>query len=92
MLGTEDDLLVDTFNCRSVNFLSIAEPAAGEKVRCLAKARYHQTERPATVEVIGGGLVKVTLDEAVKGVSPGQSAVFYDENGCVVGGGIIVRD
>ena len=92
VLGTEDDLLVDTFNCRSVNFLSIAEPAAGEKVRCLAKARYHQTERPATVEVISGGLVKVTLDEAVKGVSPGQSAVFYDENGCVVGGGIIVRD
>jgi tRNA-specific 2-thiouridylase len=38
---------------------------------------------------LGGGKVKIVLDEPVKGVSPGQSSVFYDENGCVVGGGII---
>ncbi len=89
VLGTEDDLLVDTFCCRNVNFQSIPEPSEGDKIRCLAKARYHQTERPATVEYLGGGKVKIVLDEPVKGVSPGQSSVFYDENGCVVGGGII---
>ncbi len=91
VLGTEDDLLCSTFCCRDVNFVSIPEPGEGETVRCFAKARYHQTERPATVEMLSGGCVRVTLDEAVKGVSPGQSAVFYDENGCVVGGGLIVR-
>ena len=91
VLGTEDDLMCGTFYCRGVNFLSIPEPCEGEKIRCFAKARYHQTERPATVEMTGDGCAKVTLDEAVKGVSPGQSAVFYDEDGCVVGGGIIFR-
>ena len=65
-------------------------PAVGDKIRCLAKARYHQTERPATVEYLGGDKVKITLDEPVKGVSPGQSSVFYDDNGCVIGGGIIM--
>jgi tRNA-specific 2-thiouridylase len=89
VLGTEDDLLVDTFCCRNVNFQSIPEPSEGDKIRCLAKARYHQTERPSTVEYLGGGKVKIVLDEPVKGVSPGQSSVFYDENGCVIGGGII---
>lgn len=92
VLGTEDALMCDSFLCREVNFLSIPEPSEGEEIRCFAKARYHQTERPATLEKLSGYQVRVTLDEAVKGVSPGQSAVFYDENGCVVGGGVIVRD
>lgn len=92
VLGTEAALMCNTFLSREVNFLSIPEMSAGDKVRCLAKARYHQTERPATLEMLEDGRVKVTLDEAVKGVSPGQSAVFYDENGCVVGGGLIVRE
>ncbi len=89
VLGTEAALMVDDFCCRDVNFLSIPEPSEGDKIRCLAKARYHQTERPATVEYLGGSKVRIKLDEAVKGVSPGQSSVFYDENGCVIGGGII---
>jgi len=92
VLGTEDALMCDEFFCREVNFLSIPEMQAGENVRCLAKARYHQTERPATLEMLEDGRLKVKLDEAIKGVSPGQSAVFYDENGCVVGGGLIVRE
>ena len=91
VLGTEESLMCDSFFCRDVNFLSIPVPQTGDKVRCLAKARYHQTERPATLEMMEDGRIKVTLDEAVKGVSPGQSAVFYDENGCVVGGGLIVQ-
>ena len=89
VLGTEASLMCSSFICRDVNFQSIPVPSSGASLRCLAKARYHQTERPATLEILEDGLAKVTLDEAVKGVSPGQSAVFYDDNGCVIGGGII---
>lgn len=32
-----------------------------------------------------------SLDKSVFAVAPGQSAVFYDEYGCVVGGGIIAE-
>ena len=32
----------------------------------------------------------VTLEKSVFGVASGQSAVFYDENGVLAGGGIIV--
>lgn len=91
VLGTEASLMVDKFNCRDVNYLSVPNLSCGDTIRCLAKARYHQTERPATIECTGDGKVMVTLDEAVKGVSPGQSAVFYDEEGRVIGGGIITN-
>jgi len=29
------------------------------------------------------------FDKPVKSATPGQSAVFYDDYGCVIGGGII---
>ena len=76
VLGTEAALMCDTFLCREVNFLSIPEMNAGDKVRCLAKARYHQTERPATLEMLEDGRVKVTLDEAVKLCSTMRTAAL----------------
>lgn len=91
VLGSEESLMVNEFVCRDVNFLSIPEPAEGEKVSCLVKARYHQLERPATIEAMKDGLVRVVLEESLKGVTPGQSAVFYDGEGRVIGGGIICR-
>jgi tRNA-specific 2-thiouridylase len=38
-------------------------------------------------EIVGN---TVNLEEPIFALAPGQSAVFYDESGCVVGGGIIV--
>ena len=35
------------------------------------------------------GKIKVTFDNPVRAATPGQSAVFYDADGCVIGGGII---
>jgi tRNA U34 2-thiouridine synthase MnmA/TrmU len=32
---------------------------------------------------------RLLLDEPVFGVAPGQTAVLYDESGCVVGSGVI---
>lgn len=89
VLGDESAVMCNSFRCVNVNYLSIGTPAAGEKIRCLVKARYHQPERSAVVEQLEDGGVTVTLGEAVKGVAPGQSAVFYDDNGCVIGGGVI---
>ncbi len=37
----------------------------------------------------GEDRLKVTFEEPVRSAAPGQSAVFYDEDGCVAGGGII---
>ncbi len=32
---------------------------------------------------------KIVFEKPVRAAAPGQSAVFYDEEGCVIGGGVI---
>ncbi len=92
VLGTEQSLMTDTFICRDTNFMSIDKTAIEGKLGCFIKARYHQKQIKGTIESLPDGRVKAVLSSPVKGVSPGQSAVFYDENGYVIGGGIIDRD
>ena len=75
--------------CRDLNFMSIPEPKEGEAIRCQAKVRYHRSGEYALLEKISEDQVKVTFDEPVRFAAPGQSAVFYDENDCLLGGGII---
>ena len=91
VLGDLDALMCDSFTCINTNFLSIPDLETGEEIRCLVKARYHQVERSAVITRVDSSRVKVTYDEPVAGVSPGQSAVFYDEYGMIIGGGIIAR-
>jgi tRNA-specific 2-thiouridylase len=61
-------------------------PPANLRVDC--RIRYRHREALATIEVIDNGTVLVLFDEAQTGVTPGQSAVFY-QNDCVLGGGWI---
>ena len=91
VLGIESDLLSDSFTCRDVNFMSIEEPSEGTRVPCLVKARYHQKPMKATLETLSEGHVRVIPESPLKSVCPGQSAVFYDDKGYVIGGGIIDR-
>ena len=35
--------------------------------------------------------IKIVFENAVRASTPGQSAVFYDETGCVIGGGKIIK-
>jgi tRNA-specific 2-thiouridylase len=36
------------------------------------------------------GSVRLLFDSPVRAAAPGQSAVFYDDSDCVIGGGIIM--
>jgi tRNA-specific 2-thiouridylase len=56
----------------------------------LVKVRYRSVEQPATIAPDGPKRVRVVLKDPARAVTPGQSAVFYEDDG-VVGGGIIQR-
>ena len=77
--------------CRDLNFLSIPGIARGESLRCRVKVRYHHPGQYAFVENAGEDRVAVTFEEPVRSAAPGQSAVFYDEDGCLIGGGVIAE-
>ena len=45
--------------------------------------------QPAVVEQMEDNLIRLTFDQPQRAVTPGQAAVFYDDD-YVVGGGIIL--
>ncbi len=75
--------------CSELNFMSIPGLKEGESVPCTVKIRYHHDGTPARIMMTGNDALKVSFDEPVRAATPGQSAVFYDDDGNVIGGGII---
>ena len=91
VLSDEPALFSSTVLCRDVNFLSIEGMAPGQVLRARAKVRYHHAPAAADLEMLYDGRVRIRFDDPVRAAAPGQSAVFYDDNDCVIGGGIIDR-
>ena len=89
ILGSAEDVRCAAIECRDMNFMSVPAPREGEKLECSVKVRYRHPGQRATVEAVGGDRVRITFGEPVGSAAPGQSAVFYDAEGCVVGGGVI---
>jgi tRNA-specific 2-thiouridylase len=87
VLGDEADLYTDTMTVEDINLISVA--ALDTPCRTDVKTRYSQNAAPATLYPPSDGRMKVVFDTPQRAVTPGQSAVFYD-NDTVLGGGIIV--
>ncbi|MCR5271474.1 MAG: tRNA 2-thiouridine(34) synthase MnmA [Lachnospiraceae bacterium] len=89
VLAGEESLYKREIVCKDVNFMGIGEIGPDEELHCEVKVRYHHAGSRAIVKGLSDGNVDIVFDEKIKAPTPGQSAVFYDESGCVLGGGII---
>jgi len=59
-----------------------------ESLVTYCRIRYRHSEVPATVDPLPNNQAKITFKDSQKGVTPGQAAVFYDDDK-VIGGGWI---
>ncbi|GAC18009.1 tRNA 2-thiouridine(34) synthase MnmA [Paraglaciecola arctica] len=59
-----------------------------QAIKCTVKTRYRQQDIPCQITPNTDGSLLVKFDEPQKAVTPGQSAVFYQNEICL-GGGII---
>lgn len=91
VLAADEDLYTDTVKCCDINIMSMDMPEVGRKIRCRAKIRYRHEASDATFEITGDDTLTIVFDEPVRAASPGQSAVMYDEDGSVIGGGRITK-
>ena len=91
VLGEENEVFYDKVECLDTNFLSIERPPAGSEFECRVKVRYHHRPQEAKVRITDVNSAVISFYEPVKAPAPGQSAVFYDNDECVIGGGIIKR-
>jgi len=87
VVGRSDDLLKKEMLVRRVNWIAINELV--EPIRVTAKIRSRAEEAPATLSRPDTESVLVTFDEPQRAITPGQAAVFYNDE-IVVGGGWIV--
>ena len=91
MIGDERSLYSKEVLCNAVNFMSVAGIKAGNRLRANVKIRYHHKGEDAWLKMEGEDTLRIVFDEPVRAAAPGQSAVFYDEERCVIGGGKIVK-
>ena len=91
VIGPEKSLYSRRIVCRDVNFMGISGLADGEQLPCTVRIRYRHPGQTARIKTSGPGRIDILFDAPVRAAAPGQWAVFYDGNGCVIGGGVIEK-
>ncbi len=85
IVGEKDHLDRSELTVHQVNWL-IPEPGDALRARC--RIRYRHREVPALITPLPGGRARVLFDGPQRGITPGQAAVFYEDDR-VLGGGWI---
>ncbi|MGH7951028.1 MAG: tRNA 2-thiouridine(34) synthase MnmA [Limisphaerales bacterium] len=88
VVGDESALDRDEFvatNCNWIPFVKLTEP-----IQVTVKIRYNHPGTTATITPLENNSVRVKLHSLQRAITPGQAAVFYQDD-LVVGGGWIAR-
>lgn len=86
-VGRREELLRREFTVSDVNLLA---DVPAWKFRAQVKIRYQHRAAPAVVEMPDDRSAVVTFDEPQSAITPGQAAVFYEDD-MVIGGGWIAE-
>ncbi|MDH7500482.1 MAG: tRNA 2-thiouridine(34) synthase MnmA, partial [candidate division NC10 bacterium] len=86
IIGEEGDLLRSELVVEGANWIPFHR-LAGE-MEVTVKIRYQHAGAPARIRPLPGDRAQVEFREPQRAITPGQAAVFYQED-LVVGGGII---
>jgi len=88
VVSDESALDRDEFTATNCNWIPFDQLTGSIEVT--VKIRYNHPGTPATVTPTGNGSVKVKLHTAQRAITPGQAAVFYQDD-LVLGGGWITK-
>ncbi|MBF6599056.1 MAG: tRNA 2-thiouridine(34) synthase MnmA [Dehalococcoidia bacterium] len=86
-VGPEEALLARAMVVEDVRWVAGEAP---RELRASVKIRYRTAPAPATVARLPEGRARVVFDEPQRAITPGQAAVFYDDDE-VLGGGAILQ-
>lgn len=79
----------DRVELEDMIYSGISEPIQSEQRRVLVKLRYAASPLPATAILHPDGTAQLKLDSPGRSVTPGQSAVLYEEDTVIAGGFIV---
>ena len=89
IVGAKEEVYGDELTASELNWIAIE--GLTQPIEVKAKIRYHHNESEAQVTPLGKDMVRVKFKEPQMAITPGQAAVFYDDD-IVVGGGTIVKE
>ena len=87
ILGEEKELYSKELIANELNWLIFDK--LENNFECYAKIRYRSKAAKANIIIQDENNVKVIFNESQRAITKGQSVVFYDEDGIVIGGGKI---
>ena len=87
VVGVEEELGTRTLTAVEVNWIAGEPPA--RQFHAQVKTRYTAREAPAEIEVLAENRVEVRFEALQRDITPGQAAVFYEED-LLLGGGTIL--
>lgn len=87
-VATREELMRSDFSANDVYWMKEEAPENGVKIS--VRTRYRQKAVTGTLTLMDGDRVHFELDEPVFAITPGQAAVFYDDDE-VLGGAWIER-
>lgn len=91
IVGEEDKLYKREAIINNINLLAVDE--INKPLRVNVKTRYTSRDSKAVIIPYENDeknkKIKILFDDAQRALTPGQSAVFYDDCGILIGGGII---
>lgn len=88
-LGKEESLYCTRFLVRNPNWIAVSSLTC--PTEATVKTRYTQREAKALLHPLPDGMVLVELSSPERAVTPGQSAVFYQDD-LLLGGGFIIGE
>ncbi len=88
VVGRPDELETTAVVVTAPNLVAVAELSGPMHVT--VKVRYRSPFVPAVIAPFGPGTLRAVFEKPVRGVCPGQAAVFYRDD-LVVGGGTIIK-
>jgi len=87
VVGNQDELYSSTLRVHRTNLISVDD--LHQPKRVTVKIRHRHEPAAAVIEKTADDEILATFDQPQRAITPGQAAVFFDEN-IVVGGGWIV--
>lgn len=88
LCSCKDDYFLESDSCLIVDFNQQLDLDL-HKLQCKAKFRYRQNDNDVYLEVIDKHTLKCYYPQKIKAVAIGQQAVFYLNDGTMIGGGTI---
>lgn len=87
VIGEGEEVFAKEFIADRIHFMGVPEVKDGMRFR--TKIRYAHKGAMASLYQASQEKIRFVFDEPQRAITPGQAAVFYDED-CVAGGGVIL--